>query len=162
MDYYCEVSLLFIKPKNKYKLCEAKIHKEFNKGKHIKLAIENPGINDVNRAFYAYILQQMEKYEYCLNKCEFKLVFNDYQFCPYISSEVSDSKTMRSRQSFLEKVINDFKIIGYNFNRIAEMNILTIAKKWICHMISISNIIWKLLNGNQMLWLKKTKVWSIN
>ena len=27
--------------------------------------------------FYAYIIENNEKYEYCLMKCEFKLVFND-------------------------------------------------------------------------------------
>ena len=36
---------------------------------------------------------------------------------------------MISWSRFLEKVIDEFKNKGYTFNRIAEMNIITIAKK---------------------------------
>ena len=32
-------------------------------------------------------------------------------------------------KNFLEKVISDFKDKGYNFNHIAEMNIITIVDK---------------------------------
>ena len=62
-------------------------------------------------------------------KCEFQLVFNDYQSCPYITSKLSDNKTTISWSKFLEKVIGDFKDKGYTFNHIAEMHIITIAKK---------------------------------
>ena len=58
MDYFCEVCLLFMKPKVKYKLSKSNFHKEFDKCEDIELAIENPDINDVDRAFYAYIIQQ--------------------------------------------------------------------------------------------------------
>ena len=36
---------------------------------------------------------------------------------------------MISWQNFLEKVVDDFKNKGYNFNHIEEMKIITIAKK---------------------------------
>ena len=63
-------------------------------------------------------------------KCEFKLVFNDYQYCPYITSKLSDNKTMISVSKFLEKVISDFKDKGHSFNHKAEMHIITIANKF--------------------------------
>ena len=36
---------------------------------------------------------------------------------------------MMSWHNFLKKVIGDFKNQGYNFNHIAEMNVITIANK---------------------------------
>ena len=62
-------------------------------------------------------------------KCEFKLVFNDNQYCPYVTSNLSDNKTLISCSKFLEKVIDDFKNKGYSFNHIAEMHIITFANK---------------------------------
>ena len=62
-------------------------------------------------------------------KCEFKLVFIDFQYCPYVASKLSDNKTMIPWKNFLKKVIDDFKNKGYNFNHIAEMHLITIANK---------------------------------
>ena len=62
-------------------------------------------------------------------KCQFKLFFNDYQYCPYVTSKLSGNKTTIPWSNFLEKVISDLKGKGYNFNHIAEMNIITIANK---------------------------------
>ena len=62
-------------------------------------------------------------------KCQFKLVFNDNQYCPYVTSNLSDNKTMISWSKFLEKVIDDFNNKGYSFNHISEMHIITIANK---------------------------------
>ena len=56
MDYYCKVCSKFLKPKSKYKHNKSKTHKTFNKCKHIKLIIENPDINNVDRAFYEHII----------------------------------------------------------------------------------------------------------
>ena len=42
-------------------------------------------------------------------KYEFKLVFIDNQYCPYITSELYSDKTMCSWYKFSENVINDFK-----------------------------------------------------
>ena len=60
-------------------------------------------------------------------KSQFKIIFNDYQYCPYVTSNLSDNKTMISWSNFLENVIDDFKNKGKTFNRIAEMDIITIA-----------------------------------
>ena len=62
-------------------------------------------------------------------KCEFELVFNDYQYCPFITSMLLDNKTKISWSNFSEKRISDFKDKGYTFNHIAEMLIITIAIK---------------------------------
>ena len=51
-------------------------------------------------------------------KCEFILVFNDNQFCQYVTSELYSNKTKCSWYNFLENVISDFKDEGYKFNDI--------------------------------------------
>ena len=60
-------------------------------------------------------------------KCEYKLVFNANQYCPYVTSELYSKKTMCYWYKFFEKVISDFKDEGNIFNHIAERNIITIA-----------------------------------
>ena len=60
----------------------------------MKETIEYPDVNDVDRAFYAYIMQLNKKYDCYLNECHFKLVLNEYQYCPCIPSNLSDNKTM--------------------------------------------------------------------
>ena len=129
MDYYCEICEQFIKPKSKNKHFKSNIHEEFDICQHRKLTIENPDINDVDRAFFAYIIEHKKKFDYCLMKYQYKLVFNDYQYYPYIASKLADNKTRCSWYKVLQNVSNDFKIKGYNFNHIAEMNAITIAKK---------------------------------
>ena len=71
MSYYCEVCYTFVKPTSKYKPFKSIIHKEIDKCKHMKLTIENPDINNIDRAFYEYVIQHKKKYDYYLNKCEF-------------------------------------------------------------------------------------------
>ena len=78
---------------------------------------------------YAYIIERNEQCDYYLMKCEFELVFNDKQFCPYVTSELYSNKTMWYWYKFLEKLISDFKVKRYNFNHKAEMNTITIANK---------------------------------
>jgi len=102
-------------------------------------------------------------------KCQFKLVFNDYQFCPYVRSKLSDNKTMISRSMFLEKVITDFKDRGYTFNHIAEMHIITIAHKMdMSHDFYIKHnmhpVEWKLkamINKSKNLINKFDRNWDI-
>ena len=57
----------------------------------------------------------------------FNLVFDDNQYCPYVTSELHSNKTMCSWYKFLKNVISDFKDEGYFFNHIAEMNTITKA-----------------------------------
>ena len=118
-----------IKAKKKYEHFKSKSHINFNKCKHIILSHKNININDVDEVFHLYIIEHNKKFDHYLIKCEFKLVFNDYQYCPYVTSELSDNNTMISWKNFLLKVVDNIKDKGYNFNHIEEMNIITIANK---------------------------------
>ena len=103
MDYYCEVCLRHIKPKNKYKPFKSKSHIEFNKCKHILLSLKDIDIENVDEAFYLYIIEHIKSFDYYLIKCEFKLVFNGYQYCPYAISNVSDNQTTISWKEFFHE-----------------------------------------------------------
>ena len=148
MDYYCEVCYICVYLYGKYKHFKSNYHKEFDKCKHIKLTIQNPNTNVMDEKFYAYNIEHNEKYAYYLIKCEFKLVFNDIQYCPYVKSELYSNKTMCFWYRFLEKLFTDFKNKGHNFNHIEGKNIITIVMNWMCHMITVSNIKCVVLNGN--------------
>ena len=51
MDYFCDVFDKFIKPKSKYNHFKSNTHKEFDKCKHMELAIENPGVSKLTKHF---------------------------------------------------------------------------------------------------------------
>ena len=74
MDYHCKVCDKPVKIKNKHKRFKSKTHKEFDKCKHIKLTIENPLIKDIDRIFFAYIIEQNKKLDYHLVKSGFQSV----------------------------------------------------------------------------------------
>ena len=167
MGYYCEVSDIFNKPKSKFKQFKSIIHNELHKCKHIKLRIENLDVDDINKAFYEYSIQHNKKYKYYLIKCEFKLSFNDDRCCPYITSKLTENKTMCSWQKFLVNAFNDLKNKGYNFNHIAEMKILKIVNGmdlsydfYIKHNMPTDD--WKLkamINRNGHLIDKSNRIW---
>ena len=129
MDYYCDVCPKYIKPNSKYSHLKSKSHQEFDKYKRINLYHKDIEPNDVDKAFYLYIIEHNKKFDYYLVKCEYKLVFDGYQYYPHVTSKLSDKKTMISWKTFLMKVLDDFKDKGYTFNHIAEMDIITIANK---------------------------------
>ena len=129
MDFYCEVCLENIKAKNKNKHFKSKSHQKFDICKHILLSYKDTDIDCVDKTFSLYIIAHNKKFEYYIIICEFKLVFYDYQYRPYMTSNVSDNKTMISPKMFLMEEINDFKDKGYIFSHIAEMQITTIANK---------------------------------
>ena len=129
MDYYCEVCLKNNETKNKHKHFKSKSHLQFDKCKHILLSHKDIVINDVDAAFYLYIIEHNKKFDYYLINCEFDLVFNDYHYCPYVTSNLSDNKTMILLKNCSKKVIDDFKDKRYNFIHIAEMHIITYADK---------------------------------
>ena len=129
MDYYCDVCFKYNKPNSKYSHFKTKSHQDFDKCKHIKLSIKNIDINKLDEAFHLYIIEHKKKFICYSKKCEFKLVFNNYEYCPYLSSKSSDSKTMIFWKNFLMKVIDDFKDKAYTSKQIAEMHIITKAKK---------------------------------
>ena len=86
-------------------------------------------MNYVDEAFYLNIIEHNKKFDLYLVKFEFKLVFNDYECSPYVTSKLSDNKTRIPWKNYLMRVIDDFKDKGYTFNHIAEMHIITIANK---------------------------------
>ena len=109
MKYYCDVCDKFIKLKSKYKHFKSNTHKQFDKFKHMILAIEDLDKNNVDEVFYAYIIQHKKQNDYYLIKCHFKLVFNDNQYSTYVKFNFFDNKTMISWKNFFEKAIDDFK-----------------------------------------------------
>ena len=104
-------------------------HKVFDKCKHIKLTPKNPDIIKVDNAVSEYIIEHNRKYDCYLIKCDFKLVFKNSEYSRHITFKIFDDRTMISRPSFLEKMIDYFKNNGYTFNLLAEMKIITIANK---------------------------------
>ena len=44
-----------------------------------------------------------KKFDYYIIKCEFKLVFNDYQNCPYVMSNVSVNKNNVFLEEFFDE-----------------------------------------------------------
>ena len=98
-----------------------------------------------------HIFQKMiKKYEYYLIKYDFKFVFSNYEDCPHLKCDHLNNNIIFSWQKVLKEGIDDYKDKGYTFDRIDEMNIITIADKWICQMIPILNIICVLMNGNYL------------
>ena len=61
MDYYCDVCLVSIKSKNKYKHFKSNKHKEFDKCKHKISSLKDIDINAVDEAFYLYIIEHNKK-----------------------------------------------------------------------------------------------------
>ena len=100
MDYYNDVCDIYIRPKSKFKHFKSNSHKERDKCKHMLLSLKNINITDVDEAFCLYIIELNKKIDYYLVKCHFKLIFNDYQYRPCITSNLSDNKTMISWSIF--------------------------------------------------------------
>ena len=109
MDYYCEVCEIFIKPKSRKSHFISKSHTELDSSKHMKLLPKGMDINNVDKTFFEYIIEYNKKFDYYPIKCQFAFVFNDYLFCPYVTSNISDNKTLISWSNLLEKLFSDFK-----------------------------------------------------
>ena len=71
----------------KYSYSQSINPKEIERCEDIKLSIEISNINDVDRIFYSYIIKHNKKYDYYLVKCQFKVIFNDSQYCPIVTSK---------------------------------------------------------------------------
>ena len=115
-----------IKTKNKNNHFKSKSHIEFDNGKHKILSHKDIIINDVDEAFYLYIIEHNKKFDSYLIKYQFKLVLIDYENCSYVTSKLSDNKTLIPWKSWLEEIIEDFENKAYIFKHIAEMHIITI------------------------------------
>ena len=129
MSYFCDICSKTIKHKSKYKHFKSSTHKEFDKYNHIKITIKKPNLNKIDIIFYDYIIEYNKKFEYYLVKCEFKLIFNNLNYSPHVTSRLFDNKTMISLRIFLKDIINDFNNQGYSFNHISELNIITKVRK---------------------------------
>ena len=103
MDYFCDECDKNIKLKSKYKLFKSNSLKEFEKCKHILLSLEDIDIKNVDEAFYLYIIEHNKKFDFYLVNTQFNLVFHDYQYCPYVTSNLSDNRTMISWSNFFTK-----------------------------------------------------------
>ena len=108
--YHCEIYDMFIKPKSKSKHFKSNNHKNLDKHKHIKLTIDNPNIDELDKVFYAHINEYNKQHEHYLVRCEFKLVFSNMDGYPFASSNLTDNKTMVSWKIFVGKVIKNLKM----------------------------------------------------
>ena len=129
--YHCEVCDMFMKPKSKSKHFESDWLKNLDRHKHIKLTIDNPNLDDIDKIFYTYVNEFIKNYEYYLVRCEFKLSFNNMEGYPVPLSKLTDNKTVVTWKIFVETVINNFKIEGFDFSHISQMNNTIIANKGI-------------------------------
>ena len=130
MDYYhCEICDMVIKPKSKSRHFKSNNHKNLAKHKHIKLTIDNPNLDDIDKIIYDYINEYDKKYGYYYIRCEFKLVFSNMEDYAVASSILKDNNTMFSWKIFVEKAINNFKKDGYNLSHIPHMNFIIVCNK---------------------------------
>ena len=77
--------------------------KESDNSGHITLSLQDIDINRADEAFHLYIIEHSKKQDYYFINCSFQLVFNDYEYCAYITSNLSDDKTMFSWQKIFRK-----------------------------------------------------------
>ena len=128
MRYYCDICLREIKKKSKYSHLKSKSHKEFEKNKHIILSLKNVDIKDVDEILYLYMIDHNKKFTQYLLKGQFKLVFNN-QDCKYIMTDMINNTTNVSWSNYIRDAIDKLKEEGFDFNYIAEMDIITLAHK---------------------------------
>ena len=129
MSYYCEICLRDIKKKSKNSHLKSKSHKEFEKYKHIILSLKNVDIKDVDEILYLHMIDHNKKFDQNLSKGQFKLVFNNNQGCKYVLTSMIDNRTCVSWSNYLRDAIDKLKEEGYDFNHLAEMDIITLAHK---------------------------------
>ena len=72
---------------------------------------------------------QYKKFNHYLLKGEFKLVFKNNQDCKYLITGMNNNTTNISWSNYLREAIDNIKEEGYDFNHIAEMDIITLAHK---------------------------------
>ena len=107
-SFHCEICNVFIKPKNKSRYFKSNNHKNLAKHKHIKLTIDNPNLDNIDKLFHTHNNDNNNKYEYYLVRCEFKLVFSKMEGYAFAFSTLTDNTTMISWKIFVENVINNY------------------------------------------------------
>ena len=128
MRYYCNICLLDIKKKSKHSHLKCKSHKEFEKYKHIILSLKNVEIKDIDEILYLYMIDHNKKFTQYLLKGQFKLVFNNQDW-KYLMTDMINNTTNVSWSNYIRDAIDKLKEEGYDFNYIAEMDIITLAHK---------------------------------
>ena len=86
-------------------------------------------MKDIDELIFLYMKDHSKKLNPYLLKGEFRLVFNNIQNCKYIITGMIDNRTFISWSNYLREAINDLKEEGYDFNYIAEMDIITLDHK---------------------------------
>ena len=167
MRYYCEICLTDIKKKSKHSHLKSKSHKEFEKHNHIILSLRNVDTKGVDEILYLYLIDHNKRNNHYLLKGQFKLVFNNNQDCKYILTSIIDNRTCVFWSNYLREAIDNLKEGGYDFNYIAEMNIITLAHKrdmtydfYLKHnMPAIERKLNALINKNKNLINKFPRIW---
>ena len=72
---------------------------------------------------------QNKKFIECLLKSQFKLVSNNNQDCNYLMTVMINITTNISWSNYLRETIDNLKEEGYDFNQLAEMDIITLTHK---------------------------------
>ena len=103
MDYYCETCDKFISHKSEYKLFESIDHKELKKCRLTIISLKIIDMNLIDEAFYFYIVKHNKTFDYYLVKCQFKLISNEYEYCPIVTSKLSDKKQWFLGQIFFRE-----------------------------------------------------------
>ena len=167
MSYYSEICLRDIKKKSKFSHLKSKSHREFEKYKHILLSLKIVDIKNVGEILYSYKIDHNKKFNHYFIIGEFKLVFIHNQDFNYITTGMIDKKTCISWSNYLRDALDNLKEEGYDFNYIAEMDIITLAHKrdmtydfYLKHNMSAFE--WKLnamINKNKSLINKFPRNW---
>ena len=101
MDYCFEVCDVFSNLKSKSKHFKTKNHKNLDKHRHIKLPIDYPNIDDIDKIIYIYNNEFDNNYEYYLVRCKFKICFMNMEGYPVASSKLKINGTMVSWKTFV-------------------------------------------------------------
>ena len=75
------------------------------------------------------MIEHNKKFYHGLLKGQFKLIFNNNHDCKYILTSMTDNRTCVSWSNYLREAIDKLKEEGYDFNCIAEMDIITLTHK---------------------------------
>ena len=131
MDYYCEVCKMFIKPKSKSKHFKSNNHKNLDKQKPIKLTINNPDIDSIDKILYTHINEYDNNNENYFLRCEYKFSFFNLKDPGIALSIITAIKTTVSWKIFVENAINNYKSKGFDFSHISQVNIIIVCKKMV-------------------------------
>ena len=74
------------------------------------------------------MIDHNKKFPQYLLKGQFKLIFNN-QDCKYLMTDMINNTTNVSWSNYIRDAIDKLKEEGYDFNYIAEMDIITLAHK---------------------------------